>query len=348
MLLKELSELNGVSGNEEKVREYIINQIRAYADKIYVDALGNLIVYLRGKSSDKKVMVAAHIDEVGAIVSEVTDEGYLKFKLVGGIDERVLVSKNVVVGEKTDGVIGMKAIHLQEKEERKKKAKVSSLCIDIGAKSRDDALKRINIGDYVSFKTEFSEFGENCYKGKALDDRCGCAIMIELARKKYYYDTYLCFTVQEEVGTRGAAVCARRILPDIALVLETTTCSDVYETPEHLKVTDFGGGAALSIVDRGSHSDLFATKKLYKMAKEENISVQYKKTTMGGNDARSIQLVGEGVRTVVVSLPCKYLHSPVSIVSKPDYASAKMVAMKFLDNAFEFFENEEDNRISEP
>ncbi len=332
MLLKKLSELNGVSGNEEKVREFIIDEIKAYADKIYVDIMGNLIVYIRGESSDKKIMAAAHIDEVGAIVSQITDDGYLKFKTVGGIDERVLIAKKVVVDDRIEGVIGIKAIHLQEKSERDKTASVSSLAIDIGANSKEEAEGMVKIGDYISFKCEFSSFGDNSYKGKALDDRCGCAILLSLAKQKYYYDTYLCFTVQEEVGTRGAAVCARQIMPDLAIILENTTCSDVYQTPDHLKVTEFGGGAALSIVDGGSYSDAFVTKKLYEYAKENGISVQYKRTTSGGNDARSIQLAGYGVKTVVVSTPCKYLHSPVGVISKADFEASEKLAEAFLKN----------------
>lgn len=333
MLLKELSELNGVSGCEEAVREFIINEIRPYADKMYVDIMGNLIVYLKGESSEKKIMAAAHMDEVGAIVSKITDDGYLKFKTVGGIDERVLPAKKVTVAEDVDGVIGIKAIHLQEKEEREKTAKEEELAIDIGAKSRDDALRYVKPGDYVSFKTEFSEFGANSYKGKALDDRCGCAILIELAKQRYFYDTYLCFTVQEEVGTRGAAVCARRVLPDAAIVLEATTCSDVSGSKDYLNVTSFGGGAALSMADGGSYSDVFLTKKLCLAAKEKNIAVQYKRTTAGGNDARSIQLAGHGVKTVVVSVPCKYLHSPVSVISKSDFEAAFRISEEFLKNA---------------
>lgn len=335
MVLEELCNLNAVSGDEENVRNFILDKIRPYADEIKIDIMGNLIAYVKGKSSAKKIMIAAHMDEVGLIVSKITDDGYLKFKTVGGIDERILPTKRVEVGNnRTLGVIGLKAIHLQNKSERESVTKVSDLVIDIGAVDYAEAAKKVSVGDYVSFKSDFSSIAEGrCFKGKALDDRCGCAALTELIKKRYCYDVYFSFTVQEEVGTRGAVIAANYIKPDAALVLEATTCSDVSGVKDYLEVTNLGGGAALSIKDNGSYSDVDFTKALYNMAKKKNISVQYKRTTSGGNDARAVQLANGGVCTAALSVPCRYLHSPVGIISKSDFEAVCMLSEEFLKSA---------------
>ena len=188
------------------------------------------------------------MDEVGLICSRITDDGFIKFKCVGGIDTRVLVSKKVRIGRRLiSGVIGAKAIHLQEKEEREQVPKVTDLYIDIGAKDKAEAEKHVSVGDYCVFDSEFVEFGSGFIKAKALDDRLGCACLMSLAEERFAFDLYLVFTVQEEVGLRGARVAAERIRPDAAIVLEGTTCSDVYGTDEKDYSTISGGGAALSI-----------------------------------------------------------------------------------------------------
>lgn len=331
MLLKRLCDEHGVSGDEGRIREILYNEIRPYVSGIKIDIMGNMIAFKKGAKNTKKIMLCAHMDEVGLIVSSVTESGYLKFQSVGGIDARVLAGKHVVVGKnKICGIISLKAIHLQTKAERENAVKESALYIDIGAKDKDDAMKHIKLGDYVSFDTKFTEFGEGFYKAKALDDRCGCAIMAELVKCDCEYDTYFCFTVQEEVGCRGVLICANRICADAAMILEGTTCGDVSGAPKHLEVTTPGGGAVLSLLDRGSYSDVSLTKKLYALAQSENISVQYKRTTMGGNDARAVQTAVGGTLTCAVSVPCRYLHSAVSTVSKADLESAKEIAKLFI------------------
>ena len=331
MLLKKLCETHSVSGDEGRVREIILNSIKPYADEITIDIMGNMIALKKGTTQGKKVILCAHMDEVGLIISGVTETGFLKFKSVGGIDARVLVGKRVCVGKNNiPGVISLKAVHLQTKAERENAITEKSLYIDIGAKDKADALNVTELGDYVAFDTEFAEFGDGFYKAKALDDRCGCAILTELIKSECVYDTYFCFTVQEEGGCRGAAICANRIGADAALVIEATTCGDVSGAPEHLAVTTPHGGAAFSILDRGSYSDIELTKKLYALSLENNIKVQYKRTTMGGNDARSIQGALGGAKTCAVSVPCRYLHSPVSTISKADYQAVKEVAKLFI------------------
>ncbi len=331
MLLKVLCETHGVSGDEESVREIIYENIKMNCDDISTDIMGNMIAYKKGRDSSKKIMLCAHMDEVGLIISDITDSGFLKFKAVGGLDTRVLIGKRVKIGKNNvSGVISLKAIHLQTKSERENAPDIKSLYIDIGAKDKSDAEKHISLGDYASFDTSFSEFGDGFYKAKALDDRCGCAILAELTKLDCEYDTYFCFTVQEEVGCRGASICANRIGTDAALIVEATTCGDISGAPKHLEVTTPHGGAAFSLLDRGSLSDINLTKKLYSLASNENICVQYKRTTMGGNDARAIQTAVGGTLTCAISLPCRYLHSPVCTVSKSDYNAVYDVAKLFI------------------
>ena len=331
MFLKELTNLSGVSGNEAEVREFIISKIKPYADEITVDTMGNVIVLKKGDSS-KKVMLSAHMDEVGFIISEITEKGYLKFKTVGGIDTRTILAKRLRIGKnKVLGVIGMKAVHLQKKSEREQTPEIKELFIDIGAKNKESAEKLINLGDYATFETKFEKFGEDAVKAKALDDRAGCAVLIEAMKNPVRYDTYFCFTTQEEVGMRGARVVANRIKPDIALVVESTSCSDVYGFEPYESVTKLGKGAAVTFMDGTTIVDNAFRKKLFDMAKEANIPVQYKCSTSGGNDAGRIHLSGKGVKTASVSLPARYIHSSASIASLVDLNAVLGLVELFLE-----------------
>jgi endoglucanase len=332
MLLKKLTEAIGVSGNEKAVRDIIIKEIGNDCENIAIDRMGNLIALKKGtEGNGKKVMLAAHMDEVGLIVTGITDTGFIKFKPVGGIDARILVSKKVVIGDnRIPGVIGLKAIHLQEPGERKQAVKVKNLYIDIGAKNKEDAEKKVNLGDYIGFDSSCVEFGNNLVKAKALDDRVGCAILIEMLKERYPFDLYACFTVQEEVGLRGAGVAAYTVSPDLALVVEGTTCSDVPGAEEHEHATTLGHGPAVSIMDRASYSDKGLSQLLYNLGKDNNIKVQYKRTTFGGNDAGKIHLTREGIPTAAISVPCRYIHSPVSVMNLDDYEGCKKIVRLFL------------------
>lgn len=332
MLLKALCEANGVSGNEGAVRKLILEQITPLADDIKIDSIGNILAMKKGRSSAKKIMLAAHMDEVGLIISGITEKGFLEFKTVGGIDTRVLISKRVAVGEKrVKGVIGIKAIHLQEKSERETVPKVKNLFIDIGAKDREEAEGLVRLGDYAAFDTEFAEFGAGKIKAKAIDDRAGCLVLMDLMNQMCRYDTYFCFTVQEEVGLRGAQVAARRIMPDIALVLEATTCSDVFGSQPHEYVTQLGGGVAVSFMDRSTIVPHTFYSWLYETAQREGIPVQYKNTTMGGNDAGAIHIAGRGVKTASLSIPCRYLHSPAGVAAWADLDAMEALAKLFME-----------------
>ena len=228
-LLKELCRLNGVSGAEDPVRNFIQTQAQPYADSLRSDALGNLIVFKRGKkSTGNKLLLTAHMDEVGVIVTRITEEGFLKFDFVGGVDRRVAIGKPVVLGEnEIPGLIGLKAIHLVSSEEEKKVPKTDALYIDIGAKDREEAEKLVPPGTYGSFVGPPQEFGQGFLKAKAIDDRIGCAIMLELLKEDLPLDVTFAFTAQEEVGTRGAFGTAFSVSPEVALVLETTTAADL-------------------------------------------------------------------------------------------------------------------------
>lgn len=333
MLIKELTEVNGVSGNEAEVRSLILAHIRELCDDIKVDTIGNIIAFKKGKLSTKKVMLSAHMDEVGFIAKGVTDGGYIKFDAVGGVDTRILPGKRVYIGkDKYLGVIGVKAIHLQTKPERNNALKISDLYIDIGAQSKEEALEKAPPGEYIAFDSEFMELGGNRLKAKALDDRIGCAVLIELLKNSYPYDLYACFTVQEEVGLRGAKVAGYRLQPDIALIIEGTTCADTYETEPKDEVTTLGGGAVLSIMERTSYSDRQLVSFISDIAKKKGIKHQYKRTTLGGNDAGAIQIAGTGVKTAVISVPCRYIHSPVCVMDKGDYQAALNLAYEFLNS----------------
>lgn len=331
MLIKELTELNGVSGDEGEVREFLKNRIKPYADEITVDSMGNLIALKRG-NPEKRVMISAHMDEVGFIISGITDKGFLEFKTVGGIDTRVIISKKVTVGKnKVPGVIGMKAIHLQKRSERESVPEIKELFIDIGAKDKKTAEEKVHLGDYAAFDTKFEKLSSSVFKAKAVDDRAGCAILAELIKNPVKYDTYFCFTTQEEVGLRGARVAAHRINPDIALVIESTTCSDVHGFEEHEQVTKMNGGAAVTFMDRTTVVNREFYKWLYKSAEKNGIKVQFKNSTSGGNDAGRIHLEKGGIKTASVSVPCRYLHSPCGMASLEDIEAVKGLAGLFLE-----------------
>ena len=237
MLLEKLCQLSGVSGNEKEVREFICNEIDGSCE-YQIDPLGNIIAFKKGKKvPDKKLMIAAHMDEVGLIVTSIKADGTLKISPVGGVDAGVVIGRQVLVGdEKLVGVIGAKAVHNLSAEEKKTASKFSKLYVDIGASNKEEAEKHVSMGDIITFKSEFIEFGNDKIKGKAIDDRAGCAIMIELIKGELEYDTTFVFTVQEEIGTRGAKVATYTVKPDFAIVLETTTAADIPVASEEKRV----------------------------------------------------------------------------------------------------------------
>lgn len=332
--LKEFTDICSVSGDEGEIRAFIKSLIAPFADELTVDTMGNIIAFKKGtKPSGKKIIVSAHMDEVGFIVSDITDDGFVKFKSVGGIDPRIMLAQHVVIGKKrVSGVIGIKAVHLQTADERSRVLKESEMYIDIGASGKDEAAKSVKKGDYIAFDSDYTELGGGVVKAKALDDRVGCAIICELMKRYYEESFYLCFCVQEEVGLRGAKVIAQRLGADAALILESTTCSDVAGAEPNEFATTLGGGPALSVMDRASYSDRDFNKFITKTAEENGIPFQFKRTAMGGNDAGSYQTSSRACKTAVISLPCRYIHSPVSCASTEDMGNMYSLSECILEN----------------
>lgn len=331
-LLKQLCLLNGVSGDEGEVRAFLRAQAEAYADSIRTDALGNLIVFKKGaKATGNRLLLAAHMDEVGIIVTHITDEGFLKFGFVGGVDRRIAIGKPVVLGpDRVPGIISLKAIHLTDKAELKKVPKTDSLYIDIGAASREEAMKKVPLGTYGSFVSQPEEFGDGFFKARAIDDRIGCAIMLELLKEELPLDVTFAFTAQEEVGTRGAFGAAFSVTPQIALVLETTTAADLPGVDSHRRVCAPGKGPVISYMDGSTIYDRSLFEDLRRLAEDNGIPWQTKEYIAGGNDARTIQRTKQGVRVASMSAATRYLHAPSSVASVADFKNMLELTRLFL------------------
>ena len=274
-ILRKLCSVGGVSGREEKVRDLIISEIEGYAD-YKIDALGNLLVHKKGKKPAKnKVMFDAHMDEVGMIVTYLSDDGTLKFSAVGGVDARVYLGRSVKVGDGgVSGVIGLKPIHMLSKEEELDMPKADEMYIDIGASSKEEAQKLVSPGDTVIFDSGLNEFGDGFLQGRALDDRVGCAVMISMIKNELEYDADFSFSVQEEIGTRGAAAAAFNLRPDYAVVLETTTAADIPGVENEKRVCALGEGAVVGFMDKGTIYDRDLYELAFRIAEENNIKRQ--------------------------------------------------------------------------
>ena len=317
--LRDLCLINGISGDEDKVRDYIISKI---SDKCEynVDNLGNIIAFKKGrKTPQNKVLLSAHMDEVGLIVKYINEDGSLKVDSVGGIDPRALFGRQVTVGKNNiTGVVGGIAIHNLSSEERDKSVPFDKLTVDIGAKSRDEAEKIITLGDSVYFKSDYIEFGEGFIKSKAIDDRFGCAVLLELCDAELEYDTYFTFVVQEEIGLRGATAASYTVNPDYAIVIEATTAADIPLTEGEKSVCKCGDGPVISFMDRSTIYNKELYNLAFDMAKENNMPCQTKTMIAGGNDAGAIHISRGGVKTISVSVPCRYIHSPSCVANKDD------------------------------
>ncbi len=318
--LKTLCSLNSASGRENEVRDYIIKEISPYVDYT-IDALGNIIALKKGLSEAKnKVMISAHMDEVALIVTYIDESGFLKISTVGGIDNQVLSGKRVTINGNI-GVIGVKPIHLLKGKEKEAYPEISDLYIDIGAKSKEDALKYVSEGDIAYFLSDVVELGDNLLKAKAIDDRIGCAVLLNLIRSELKYDTYFVFTVQEEIGTRGATTASYTVAPDYAIVVEATTAADILGVDGDSKVCSLGEGAVISFMDRATVYDRELYKLAFKLGAEKEIKLQTKTKVAGGNDAGAIHKSRGGVKTIAVSVPCRYIHSPSCVINKADIDS---------------------------
>ena len=317
-LTEKLCLADGTSSDEADVTELILSLLPSDV-KAYVDPLGNIIAEKKGRATPKnKVMLAAHQDEVGFIVTYITSEGYLRFDAVGGINPEVVIGRTVHFKNGIRGVIGTKPIHHQDTKERKRQPEIKELLIDIGATDEENARQYVTQGDTAYFSPGWQEMGEGYLKAKALDDRLGCAMLIDLLNSELPYDVTCVFTVQEEIGTNGAITSAFTVKPDFAIVIETTTACDFAGNEGDKRVCELGRGCVASYMDRGAIYDKELYRLAFERAKENNIPVQTKTVVAGGNDSRSIQVSTGGVRTIALSVPCRYLHSPACMIKKSD------------------------------
>ena len=336
--LKELSLAFGPSGLECEVADLIEGKISHICDSFVRDKMGNLIALIRtgDKSAESriKVMLSAHMDEVGVMITEICDDGLLRFDTVGSIDISVLEGRKMTLlgkGKKYEAMVMSKAIHHIPRKDEKKAGKIEKLYIDFGARSKQEAESLVDIGDVAVFNSEFYLFGEKneFIKGKALDDRMGCLALIETMESIYNdrpdadLDIYFCFTVREEIGLSGAKVAANKIAPDLAFVLESTAIADLPDVAAAKRVADVGKGGAVSIADRSTIYDREIVDFALGVGKEKNIPVQVKRYVSGGNDAGSIHKSGTGVKTLALSVPTRYLHSASCVASVDDFHSVR-------------------------
>jgi putative aminopeptidase FrvX len=325
LLLEELSNAFGPPGCEDEVRRVLARHLRGKVDELSTDALGNLIAFKRGTGPEPrlKVMVDAHSDEVGLMIVSIRKNGLLGFRAVGGLGDRLLLAKRVIVGDKRiPGVILAPPIHLTEEEELERVIKIEQLAIDIGASSEEEAKDLVNLGDYAVPATRFeilSEDGLRTVKGKAFDDRAGCAVAAALAEGQYAVDLYLSFSAQEEVGMRGARVAAYRIAPDLAFALEGTICDDLPKKQDMSPTSELGKGPAITIMDHSFIADKRLVRLLIDAAEADSIPYQFKQPGIGSTDSGAIHLSRTGVPSVTVAVPCRYIHNPVSMLSLNDF-----------------------------
>ena len=321
MDLKTLTEINAPAGHEQAMRRALLEELKQKGFNPYIDRMGNVIVVKEGNgpAPRKRVMVAAHMDEVGLIVTGHTDGGFLKVTQVGGIDTRVLISKRVLVGDDNiPGVIGAVAIHLQSPADRARVMGYRDITVDIGANDKGEAERKAPVGTYISFDTPYVEYGDGYACGKAFDDRAGCYTILRLLEEDLPCDLIAAFVSEEEVGCRGATGAAFSQEPDIGIVLEGTTCNDLGDIPEIAQVCKTGEGVAVSFMDGSSIANRDLFKKALAVGEKEGIAYQVKASVSGGNDAGSIQRAREGVPVVVLSVPCRYIHSPSTVVKLSD------------------------------
>ncbi len=337
-LILKLSDLHGVGGFEDEVREFIRGEIEPYVDEVFTDAIGNLIAVKKG-GGEFKLMLDAHMDEVGFIVSKVEENGFLRFAPLGGWDPRVVLAHPVEIKTRdrriVQGVIGAAPPHILPPEERKKAIPIEALFIDIGALSRSDVEKMgVRVGDPIVIHYPARELRPGVLMGKAFDDRAGCALIIEALRevadKKLPYDLYLDFTMGEELGIRGARTSSFIVQPDIALSLEATIGADMPGVPGHKRVTTLGEGPVITVADKTIVVPQKMVMALEDAARAAGVRYQYKLPVYGGTNAGAIHLSGKGAVAGVIAVPARYIHSPVSLIYVDDYDATLKLLIEFL------------------
>ena len=326
-LLKQICEIPGAPGFEKPVRDLVISLVRPYIDELHIDNIGNVIAIKKGvrNPDGKRVMLAAHMDEIGFIVSHIDEQGFLRFNTLGGFDPKTLTAQRVIVHGKKDliGVMGSKPIHVMTPEEKTKLPKTTDFFIDLGM-PKEEVEKYITIGDPVTRDRELIEMGD-CVNCKSIDNRVAVFIVIEALKQltNPAYDVYATFTVQEEVGIRGANVAAHSINPDFGIALDTTIAFDVPGAAPHEKVTELGKGTAIKIMDAMTICDYRMVAFMKHVATKEAISWQPELLTAGGTDTAGVQRMGkQGAIAGAISIPTRHLHQVIEMAHKSDIADS--------------------------
>jgi len=342
-VLEKLSNACGVAGREEEVRDLMKELLKPNVDEIREDKLGNVIGVKKGKKDATTVMLAAHMDEIGLMVKNITKEGFLQFAKIGGIDDRILIAQKVLVHtdkRSITGIIGSKPPHILKEEEKKKVIEADDLFIDVGAKDKQDAQKMgVRVGDAVSFDIKFTRVGKDTVVGKAFDDRVGCAALIETMRKLSKVDCtiYVVGTIQEEVGLRGATIAAFQLYPDVGIALDVTVAGDVPGVKEVEAPAKMRAGPALTVADAGLITHPKVLRLFIDSAEENKIPYQLETGMRGTTDAAKIALTKEGVPSGVISIPTRYIHSPASLLSLKDVENAVKLAVATIENVSKYF-----------
>ena len=335
-LLEKLSNAFGPSGNEEDVSGILKKELERYADETRVDKLGNVLFYHNGKDKYPKVMLSAHMDEVGFIITFVEDNGFLRFDTIGGITNNIIPGQRILLkGEKgyLKGLVGTKPPHIMTPDEQNKLIPKEDLFIDIGADTLNQAQEKgADVGMMGVFDVEFTDIGDGYYRGKAFDDRAGCTVLAEAfkALKDSPYNIVAVGSVQEELGIRGARTAAWQVDPDYGLAIEGTFVADVPNTRPDRVSSKIKGGPVITILDRTTFTHPTVLKTLVKTGREKSIPFQFKKLPLGGTDAGAIHLTKAGVPSGTVAVPCRYIHGPVSILHINDLKNAIRLVTEFV------------------
>ena len=334
-LLAKICEAPGAPGYESKIRKLIEKEIASHADSTDIDNIGNLIVLKKGKSSDKKIVVAAHMDEIGFMVKHIDDKGFLRFQTLGGFDPKTLTSQRVIVHGKKDliGVMASKPIHIMKAEERKKMPELTDYYIDLGLPKKE-VEKYVEIGNPITRERSLIEMGE-CVNAKSIDNRVSVYILVEALKqlKKPAYDVYAAFTTQEEVGLRGADVAAQHINADFGIALDTTIAFDLPGAKPEEVTTSLGKGTAIKLMDGRTICDSRMVKFLKQMAEDHSIPWQPELLAAGGTDTASLQRRGDrGSIAGAISVPTRHLHQVIEMANKKDISASVDLLVAALEN----------------
>ncbi len=342
-VLEMLSNARGVAGREEEIRALMKELLNPSVDEVKEDKLGNIIGIKEGKNGAPSVMLAAHMDEIGLMVKNITKQGFIQFTKIGGIDDRILIAQRVIVHTDRgllEGIIGSKPPHILKEEEKKRVIEADNLFIDVGANSREDAQKNgVRVGDPVSFDIKFTRVGNDTVLGKAFDDRAGCAALVEVMRKLSNIDctVYAVGTIQEEVGLRGATIAAFQLYPDVGIAIDVTVAGDIPGVKEVEAPIKMRKGPSLTVADRGLITHPKVLRLLINAAKESKVPYQLESGLHGTTDAARIALTREGIPSGVISIPARYIHSPASMLSLSDMENTVKLVITAIKNVSNFF-----------